>query len=203
MDFRYKDEGHEYLLDGVHIPSLTQMLDADGLNAHLDEAPAGVVQAKAEWGTRLHFALQKAEYGFGIEEEFKQHCVDWLDLSRKMGWGYPGNPIWKKCELPVLAQVEGFVFGFTPDRVAPGAVVEIKGTYSPAVSHGIQVALQVIGMDYPRSTPRFVAYFDKAGIKKLVTCGPTVKRDNQQIDVFAEADRIIFEHALAWEGALA
>lgn len=202
MDFRYREDGHEYLLDGVHIPSLTQMLDADGLNAHLDEAPAGVVQAKAEWGTRLHFALQKAEYGFGVEEEYKQHCVDWLDLCRKMGWGYPGIPIWKKCEMPMLAQVEGFVFGFTPDRVAPQAVVEIKGTYSPAVSHGIQVALQVIGMGYPRTTPRYVVYFDKTGIKKLVTCGPTVKRDNQQIDVFAEADRIIFEHSLSWEGQL-
>lgn len=200
MGFVYKDDTHEYLLDGTHIPSLTQMLSADGLNAHLDAAPAGVVQAKAEWGTRLHLALQLAEYGYEFEAEFQPHAAAWLDVCRKMKWG--PLPIWKKCELPVLAQTEGFVWGFTPDRAAPDAVVEIKGTYSPQVSHGIQVALQVVGMGYPRSTPRYVAYFDKAGLKKLHLCGPTVKRNGQEIDVYAEVDRIIFEHALALEGAL-
>ncbi len=62
------------------------------------------------------------------------------------------------------------------------------------------MALQVIGMGYDRKTPRLVCYFDKAGLKRLVTCGPTIKRDGQEIDVFAEAERIILEHALYWEG---
>lgn len=197
MDFCYREDIHEYRLDGIRIPSLTQMLDSDGLNAHLDGAPAGVVWAKANWGSDLHLALNKAEYGYDVDGDFLPHASAWLDVCRKMGWG--PVPVWKKCELPVLAQVEGFVFGFTPDRAARQAVVEIKGTYSPHISHGIQTALQVIGMDYPRDTPRYVAYFDKAGLKKLHTCGPTVKRDGQEIDVYAEADRIIFEHAYLWK----
>lgn len=200
MDFQYKDATHEYLVDGQHVPSLTQMLEADGLNGHLDSVPPAVLQAKAEWGTRLHLALQKAEYGCGVDDGFQVHCAAWLEVCRKMQWG--PLPVWKNCELPVLAQVEGFVFGFTPDRAAPEAIVEIKGTYSPQVSHGIQTALQVVGMGYPRSTPRYVVYFDKTGLKKLHQCGSTVKRDNREIDVYAEADRIIFEHALTWEGAL-
>ena len=195
--FTYNDETHEYRQDGRLVPSLTGMLAADGLNGHLDHVPATTLEAKRDFGSRLHLALAKAEYGFGVEEEFKQQCVDWLDLCRKMKW-LQGNPIWKNCELPVLAQYEGFVFGFTPDRAAPEAVVEIKGTYSPQVSHGIQVALQVLGMGYPRETPRFVAYFDRDRLKKLVQCGPTIKRDGQTLDVFAEAERIIMEHAL-WE----
>lgn len=203
MDFTYQDDVHEYRLDGVILPSLTGMLDADGLNSHLDHAPAGVVQAKAEWGTALHLALQKAEYGYGVEKDFIQHCASWLEICLKMGWGYPGNPIWKKCELPMLALVDGFAFGFTPDRASLEAVVEIKGTYSPHISHGIQTALQVIGMGYPRSTPRFIAYFDKAGLKRLHQCGPTIKRDGQELNVYDEADRIIFEYALAWEGKAA
>ncbi len=201
MKLRYNDDSHQYLLDDVPIPSLTRMLKDDGLDAYLDQIPPKVVQAKAEWGTRLHMALQKAEYGYGIDQEFKQHCVDWLDLCHRMKWGYPRNPVWKKCELPMAALVEGFVFGFTPDRVAPEAVVEIKGTYSPQVSHDIQVALQVLGMGYPRSTPRYVAYFDRNGIKKLHRCATTVNRNGQEIDVFEDAYRIIFERALAWEGA--
>ena len=67
--FTYDDARHEYTLDGQKIPSLTQMLDRDGWNAHLDQAPAGVVNAKAIWGTRLHCALLAAEHRIrgGIE----------------------------------------------------------------------------------------------------------------------------------------
>jgi hypothetical protein len=203
MNFTYQDETHEYILDGINVPSLTGMLTADGLSAHLDQAPQGVVQAKAEWGSRLHLATQKAEYGYGVDKDFIPHCAAWLEICLKMGWGYPANPIWKKCEIPILAQVEGFVFGFTPDRAAPEAVVEIKGTYAPHISHSIQTALQVIGMGYSRSTPRFIAYFDKVGLKRLHQCGTTVKRDGQELNVYDEADRIIFEHAMAWEGKAA
>lgn len=199
VNFHYDDAAHLYTLDGKTIPSLTGMLDADGLSGHLDQVPAATLDAKRDWGKRLHLALQKVEYGFGVDEEFKQHCVDWLDLCRKMKWTVGGNPIWKNCELPALARYEGFIWGFTPDRAAPEAVVEIKGTYSPQVSHGIQVSLQVLGMGYARTTPRYVAYFDKAGLKRLVTCGPAVKRDNEQIEVFTEAERIVMEHALYWE----
>jgi len=198
VNLTYNELAHEYTADGRVIPSLTGMLAADGLTAHLDRVPAATLEAKRDFGTRLHLALQKVEYGYGVEEEFKQHCVDWLDVCRRMEWGCP-DPIWKNAELPAVAQYEGFVFGFTPDRAAPQAVVEIKGTYSPQVSHGIQVALQVIGMGYPRTTPRYVCYFDRTGLRRLVQCGPTVKRDNQQIDVFSEAERIVMEHALWWE----
>ena len=200
--FTYNEERHEYLLDGKIVPSLTGMLAADGLSRHLDAVPAATLEAKRDWGSQLHMALQKAEYGYGIDDGYKEHCAGWLDVCRKMKWGDPATgilPIWENCELPALANYEGFVFGFTPDRASPQAVVEIKGTYAPAVSHGIQVALQVIGMGCDRKTPRFVCYFDKAGLKRLVTCGPTIKRDGQEIDVFAEAERIIMEHALYWE----
>jgi hypothetical protein len=44
-----------------------------------------------------------------------------------------------------------------------------------------------------------VVYFDREGIKKVATCQPAVKRDNQQLDVFSEAERIIFTHAKPWE----
>lgn len=201
MKFSYRESDHLYLLDEVPIPSLTQMLGADGCSSHLNGAPPAVVAAKTSWGSRLHLALQKVEYGFGVEEEFKQHCIDWLMLCERMEWGKTHLPIWKNCELPALAQIEGFVFGFTPDRAAPEAVVEIKGTYSPHYGHGIQTALQVIGMGYKRDTPRFVAYFDKAGIKKMIPCGPTIKRDGQVLDVWGEAERIIFEQAKEWKSA--
>jgi hypothetical protein len=203
MKFEYREAEHLYLLDGDPIPSLTGMLGEDGCNAHLANALPSVVEAKAKWGTRLHLALQKVEYGYGVDSDFKQHCVDWLVVCERMKWGVKGEhlPIWKVCELPRLAEVSGFVFGFTVDRAAPQAVVELKGTYSPHYGHGIQTALQVIGMQYHRETPRYVCYFDKAGLKKLVTCRPTIVRDGQKLDVWSECDRIIFEHAKVLEAA--
>ena len=197
--FSYNDERHEYKMGETVIPSLTQMLDADGLSGHLDRIPADVLNAKKEYGTRGHLALQKAEYGYGIDEEFKQHCVDWLEICRRMNWIIDGIPIWEICELPRLAGVSGFSFGFTPDRAHPSAVVEIKFTYNPEVSHGIQTALQVLGMNYPTTTPRWVAYFDREGIKKLHPCGPTIKRNGKILDVWEECDRILFEHAVELE----
>jgi hypothetical protein len=201
MKFQYREAEHLYLLDGDPIPSLTQMLGQDGCSDHLGQVPADILEAKTKWGTALHLALQKVEYGFGVDEGFKQHCVDWLMCCERMGWGKDHAPIWKVCELPVLAQFEGLVFGFTPDRVAPEAVVEIKGTYAMHYSHGIQTALQVIGMKYPRETRRYVAYFDKDGLKKLATCGPTIKRDGQVLSVWDEAERIMFDHAYLLEAA--
>ena len=201
MKLVYTEADHAYRTDGQLVPSLTQMLEADGCSAHLNSAPPSVVKAKAEWGTALALALQKVEYGFGVDKDFKQHCVDWLMCSERMGWGKDHCPIWKNCELPVLADVDGFIFGFTPDRAAPQAVVEIKGTYAMHYSHGIQTALQVLGMKYGKDTPRFVAYFDKEGMKKLVTCGDTIKRDGQVLSVWGEAERILFEYAWTPEAA--
>jgi hypothetical protein len=196
--FTYSDTEHCYRIDGTKIPSLTGMLDSDGWNAHLSQAPAGVVAAKADWGTRLHENLNRSEHGFPVAPEFGLHVTTWLDLCRKMGWVKP-MPIWEKAEMPMLYHQDGFAFGFTPDRASPAAVVEIKGTYSPHPSHSIQTALQVIGMGYDRSTPRYVAYFDKESLKKLHTCAPTFVHNGNTLNVFDEAERVIFEHAFCGE----
>jgi hypothetical protein len=174
------------------------MLAADGLCSYLDQVPRDTLDQKRVWGTNLHEALLFSEHGYDIQVEFKEHRFQWLKLCRQMKWG--PSPVWENAERPALAQYQGFVFGFIPDRAAPEAVVEIKGTANIHVSHEIQTALQVIGMGYPRTTPRYVCYFDKDGLKKLVTCGKMIIRDGQKLNVYVEANRIIFEHALEWNG---
>jgi hypothetical protein len=79
--------------------------------------------------------------------------------------------------------------------------VELKATYSPHESHNVQTAMQVLGMGYDRKTPRFVAYFDKRGFRKLIPCSSKVTRDGRTLDVWIEAERLIFEYALALEVA--
>ena len=201
MQVQYNEERHEYTVNGIVVPPLTSMLAADGLSGHLDQVPAATLQAKREWGSRLAAALLKAEYDFGVDEEFKQHVVDWLDFIRKMKWGKPDrNPIWKNAELPALGHYEGLYFGFTPDRAAPEAVVEFKGTYSQHISHNLQTAIQVIGMGYSRQTPRYIIYFDRQGIKRshgIILCGDTIDRDGKTVNVWNEAERILFDYAVS------
>jgi len=199
--FRYDDALHVYVVGDEIVPSVTQMLAQDGLSEHLEAVPRATLEAKREWGTRLHQALLKVEYDFGIEDEFKQHSIAWLDFVRKMKWGKPDrNPIWKNAELPALGHYEGLYFGFTPDRAAPEAIVEFKGTYSQHISHNLQTAIQVIGMGYSRQTPRYVVYFDREGMKRtkgIILCGDTIERDGRTVSVWDEAERIIFDFAVA------
>ena len=190
----YDEINHAYSVGDTPIPSLTQMLQADGLSDHLNMVHPMVLKAKTLWGTGLHAALQKSEAGCEIPEAYKRHCEDWLNLSRTMKWGF-----WKVVEMPFLGRYEGLYWGFTPDRASPEAVVEFKGTASPSVSHHIQTALQVIGMGYSRQTPRYVIYFDKEGMKKsrgVILCGDTIERDGRTVNVWEEAERILFDHAV-------
>jgi hypothetical protein len=62
MANRFNPVEHAYYMDEVQVPSLTQMLQADGWSKHLDSAPRDVVRAKANWGSELHMALLSAEY---------------------------------------------------------------------------------------------------------------------------------------------
>ncbi len=183
----YNDELHLYTVDGTSVPSLTQMLDADGQNAHLKFVPQDIVEAKADYGIAGHKALQLADLGEEYEPCWIHHVEGWLNHSALMHWKE-----WEIVEKQCWAFYNGFCYGFTPDRASWGkAVVEIKFTYNKHPSHCIQTALQVIGLGYPRATPRYVVYFDRTGFKHMTTCD-----NNNDYD---EAERIICEQALPIE----
>lgn len=201
MSFSFDEQKHLYSLDGQALPSLTQMLAADGWSAYIRDVPVEVLNAKRDFGTALHQALLWAEYGYDYDAAFQPHAFEWLKICRRMNWIRQGHAIWKNAEMPMVAHVEGLCFGMTPDRAHPEAVVELKATYSPHESHNVQTAMQVLGMGYDRKTPRFVAYFDKRGFRKLIPCSSKVTRDGRTLDVWIEAERLIFEYALALEVA--
>jgi hypothetical protein len=201
VTFSYSEQQHEYRLDGQKIPSLTGMLSSDGWSNYLRDVPADVLDAKRDWGTGLHQALLQAEYGYDYDPAYQPHAWEWLRVCRRMGWVQKGHPIWENAERPTYYCRDGFAFGFTPDRASPQAVAEIKGTYSPHPGHNLQTALQCLGLGYPRDTPRFTAYFDRKGLRKLIPCDQTINRDGQTLNVGSEAERLIYEYALALEAA--
>jgi len=195
MTFSFDEHSHVYRLNGQVLPTLTGMLTADGWNGYLRDVPAEVLSAKCKFGTALHQALLHAEYGYEYDAAFQPHAFEWLKICRRMDWVRQGHPIWANSEMPMAANVGGLVFGMTPDRAHPDVVVELKATYAPHESHNLQTAMQVMGMGYQFSD-RYVAYFDRKGFRKLIPCGPYVTRDGRKLDVYTEAERIIYEHAL-------
>ena len=191
---------HEYRIDGVLVPSLTQMLAADGWNDHLWKVPAGVLERKRDWGTRLAYVLHMRDWGemddwseadWEPYSEFAPHIAAWDALCYSREW-----LTWEHMEQPIYVRRDGRMWAFTPDRMSPQAVVEIKGTCRPYPAHQLQTALQVIGAGYSRSTPRYAAYFDRGGYKKTVEHGPKMVVNGDCLDVFDEAERILWEHAL-------
>lgn len=182
-DCIYNDELHLYTVGGEPIPSLTGMISADGQCDDLKAVPPNVLAAKAQYGSDLHKALELTDSGWDADAKWVHHIDGWLNLSARMKWGK-----WEIIEKPCFAFFNGFAYGFTPDRSTWGkAVVELKTSYSKHAWHGIQTALQVIGLAYSRKTPRYVVYFDKTGLRHMTTC------DNA--GDFDEAERIIFEQA--------
>lgn len=188
--FHYDDERHLYTVDGIPIPSLTQMLQADGLvdYSHVD---AGMLEHKRDLGSRVHARTWEADCGMDVEaapDDESPYLDAWRKAVRLAGWK------WDSGEMPSLGCVEGFLYGFTCDRIGRDRegnkiVVEIKTSYSPHGWHRTQTALQVLGLGI--EAKRFIVYLDKRGKSKIVPCTDEADYD--------EARRIVFEHALPEE----
>ena len=67
----FREETHEYLLDGKKLISVTQLMRKHGLAPSYDGVPSEVLKAKAERGTLIHKEIEdyikRGEIGFTIE----------------------------------------------------------------------------------------------------------------------------------------
>lgn len=89
----YFDDGHVYLVDGVQVPSITQILGWKFGN-RFDHVDKEVLRKAAEEGTKVHAAIEKY-CTEGIEADLPE--VQNFKLLQK--W-YKFSV--KKCEVPVL-----------------------------------------------------------------------------------------------------
>lgn len=65
-DIEYIDSAHLYLCNGAIIPSVTQILEHIFPNKYKD-IPEGILNAKAEYGTKLHNAIEKYNQDYSLE----------------------------------------------------------------------------------------------------------------------------------------
>jgi hypothetical protein len=72
----FREDTHEYFLDGRKLISVTQLMRKHGLAPSYDAVPSAVLKAKAERGTLIHKEIEKyikyGEIGFIPQETL--HC---------------------------------------------------------------------------------------------------------------------------------
>jgi len=136
-ELRFDAERHEYWLDGVLVPSITQMLKATGW---VD--PAFYTEAARARGQKVHTLAMAHDLGSLDLHHVVQHrgyVLAYLEAMRAI------RPTWDAIEEPAVHS--GYPFAGTPDRVGTlfGAqgIADIK-TGAPEPADAVQLALQAI-----------------------------------------------------------
>ena len=98
----YIDESHTYLVDGLIVPSITQILKFK-FNKKYDGIPKGTLQRAAELGTQMHEVIQNYEEQ-GTESDIKE-LRNYKFLKKQYKWECLAN------EVPVILWHEGDIIG--------------------------------------------------------------------------------------------
>lgn len=119
----YIDESHTYLVDGIIVPSVTQLLHRK-FNKKYDGISAEVLNKAAIRGTRIHKDIE--EYcRLGKEPEYSE-TKDFIFVTKKNGLTVKEN------EIPIILDLGGETFAGRLDLIleAEGelAVADIKTT---------------------------------------------------------------------------
>lgn len=155
---------HAYAIDGVRVPSITQLLEKGGL---VDGAQYFTEESRRR-GHAVHSLCMDYELGAldlpRLESPYRGYVLGYVAAVQAL------RPAWQQIEIfdihPTLR------FGGRPDRVGPvmglPTVAEIKSA-AKARHHGVQTALQAIlvggrrGLPEPRALQRMVIYVKHTG----------------------------------------
>jgi len=151
------EERHDYLLDGRPIPGCTSILQRAGY-VDLSMVPAHVLQAKAEFGTKIHeFTHWYDEGDLDLNDligfpEYARRVEGWAQFRED--WDFTPDLEWS--EKPLAICVNGSTFGVKPDcfgvgRFGPGgtsllSTVEKKCTAEIERSAELQTAAQALAI---------------------------------------------------------
>ena len=98
----YIDESHTYLVDGLIVPSITQILKFK-FNKKYDGIPKGTLQRAAELGTQMHEVIQNYEEQ-GTESDIKE-LRNYKFLKKQYKWQCLAN------EVPVILWHDDDIIG--------------------------------------------------------------------------------------------
>lgn len=78
----YFDDIHEYLVDGVLVPSVSTLV-AYATGDIYKDVPRHILEASAEYGTKVHEAIETFETGGIVDSEFYPLIAEWTEIVEK------------------------------------------------------------------------------------------------------------------------
>ena len=128
-EFLFDEATHTYTLDGVVIPSVTEICAPITCGKY---PPVGVVQQAAARGTRVHELCALYDMD-ALPDEIEAELVGYVKAWAAFCRDY--KPVWRHIELPLYGEIDpGQPFAGTLDRIGVidgrTRVVDIKTTAS-------------------------------------------------------------------------
>ena len=184
--FEFNEEKHEYRLDGVRLPSVTEILSPLQAESFAAINPY-VLQAAADRGTAVHEITEAMDYDLDYEELLAPDLVPYADAYEEFLTDFDVE--WHGVEMPVhfFEQYAGTVdrFGYVD---GDPAVLDIKTVQSPTVEQKVSVSCQLYAYDraikacFPEFQNKHMAhyalYLKKDGRYQLIDCRHFAENDD-------------------------
>ena len=146
-EFLFEESTHTYTLDGVVIPSVTEICAPITCGKY---PPVGVVQQAAARGTRVHelCALDDMD---ALPDEIETGLVGYVKAWAAFCRDY--KPVWRHIELPLCGEIDpGQPFAGTLDRIGDidgrTRVVDIKTAASLDRPAKVALCEQITGYEW-------------------------------------------------------
>ena len=146
-EFLFDEGTHTYTLDGVVIPSVTEICAPITYGKY---PPVGVVQQAAARGTRVHELCALYDMD-ALPDEIETELVGYVKAWAAFCRDY--KPIWAHIELPLYGEIDpGQPFAGTLDRIGEidglTRVVDIKTTASLDRPAKVALCAQINGYEW-------------------------------------------------------
>ena len=146
-EFLFDEATHTYTLDGVVIPSVTEICAPITCGKY---PPVGVVQQAAARGTRVHELCALYDMD-ALPDEIEAELVGYVKAWAAFCRDY--KPVWKHIELPLYGEIDtGLPFAGTLDRIGEidgrTRVVDIKTAASLDRPAKVALCEQITGYEW-------------------------------------------------------
>lgn len=176
---QFDESKHEYTLDGVRIPGVTEILSPITADGYSKINPA-VLERAAMKGTLVHEWCEMFDYGCAedfMPSEVVPYCQAYADFIRDY------RPAWEKIEDIVYSDYYGYAgrldrFGRIDGELS---VVDIKTIASPSMKTHISVCCQTAAYAYAiglSDAKRYALYLKPDGEYRLFDCEEYEEKNN-------------------------
>ena len=186
----FDEAAHRYVLDGLTLPSVTQVLKGAGLIS-FDGIPWATLERKRQLGTLVHKVTEIFDRGedlseYDIPDEVMQYVEGYANFRNDCSF-FP-----ERIEHRMMGEISGMKFGGTLDRAGEinGAphIIELKTCYTKSPVWGVQM----FGYAWALAGEKWNRYHRAA-----VQLSPAVTRGYRIHSYDDPTDSQVFQSALA------